>query len=82
MKTHIFRISPTPPRCILVTSTIPQEGKTTVTMNLAMSIAQEFNRKVIVIDADLRNPSVYPAKFAKEKGFPIIFPMRRLSAKF
>ena len=68
MKTHIFRISPAPPRCILVTSTLPQEGKTTVTMNLAMSIAQEFHKKVIVIDADLRNPSVYPAKFANRKG--------------
>ena len=68
IKTHIFRISPIPPRCILVTSTSPQEGKTTVTMNLALSIAQEFNKKVIVIDADLRNPSVYPAKFANRKG--------------
>ena len=68
IKTHIFRISPAPPRCILVTSTLPQEGKTTVTMNLAMSIAQELHKKVIVIDADLRNPSVYPRKFANKKG--------------
>ena len=68
MKTHIFRISPAPPRCILVTSTAPQEGKSTITMNLAMSIAQEMHKKVIVIDADLRNPSVYPAKFSNKKG--------------
>ena len=68
MKTHIFRISPAPPRCILVTSALPAEGKTTVTMNLAISIGQEFHKKVIVIDADLRNPSVYPAKFANRKG--------------
>ena len=67
MKTHIFRISPAPPRCILVTSTLPQEGKTTVTMNLAMSIAQEFHKKVIVIDADLRNPSVYPSEIRKQE---------------
>jgi protein-tyrosine kinase len=68
MKTHIFRISPVPPRCILVTSALPAEGKTTVTMNLAISIGQEFHKKVIVIDADLRNPSLYPAKFANRKG--------------
>jgi non-specific protein-tyrosine kinase len=68
LKTHIFRISPIPPKCLLVTSTLPQEGKTTVTINLAMSIAQEFNKRVIVIDADLRNPSVYPAAFGKGKG--------------
>ena len=68
MKTHIFRISPAPPRCILVTSTVPQEGKSTITMNLAMSIAQEMHKKVIVIDADLRNPSIYPTKFANKKG--------------
>ena len=68
LKTHIFRISPAPPRCILVTSTLPREGKTTVTMNLAMSMAQEFHKKVVVIDADLRNPSVYPASFSNRKG--------------
>ncbi len=68
IKTHIFRISPKSPRCILVTSTIPQEGKTTVTMNLAISISQEFHKKVIVIDADLRNPSIYPQKFENRKG--------------
>ena len=68
MKTHIFRISPSPPRCILVTSTVPQEGKSTITMNLASSIAQEMHKKVIVIDADLRNPSIYPTKFANKKG--------------
>jgi capsular exopolysaccharide synthesis family protein len=68
IKTHIFRIAPTPPRCILITSTVPQEGKTTVTVNLATSIAQEFHKRVVVIDADLRSPSVYPLQFAKRKG--------------
>ncbi len=68
VKTHIFRIAPNPPRVILVTSTVPQEGKTTVTKNLAMSVAQEFHKKVIVIDADLRNPSVFPTRFENEKG--------------
>ena len=44
-------------RVVLVTSTIPGEGKTTVAVNLAMSLAQK-GRKVLLIDADMRNPSV------------------------
>ena len=68
LKTHLFRMAPKPPRCLLITSTVPQEGKTVVTMNLAMSIAQEFSKKVIVIDADLRKPSLYPVKFSHRKG--------------
>ncbi|UJF34315.1 CpsD/CapB family tyrosine-protein kinase [Paenibacillus hexagrammi] len=43
---------------ILVTSSIPGEGKTTTLANLAVSYAQE-NRKVLMIDADLRNPSLH-----------------------
>jgi polysaccharide biosynthesis transport protein len=43
------------PRIILVTSCIPGEGKTTLTMNLAVAFAQH-NKKVIIIEADMRRP--------------------------
>jgi capsular exopolysaccharide synthesis family protein len=39
---------------ILVTSSVPGEGKTFVTANLAMSIIRQPNRRVLLIDADLR----------------------------
>lgn len=44
-------------RSILVTSSLPSEGKSTVAVNLALSLAHK-DRKVILVDGDLRNPSV------------------------
>jgi capsular exopolysaccharide synthesis family protein len=45
-------------QCILVTSTIPGEGKSFVTTNLALTFAAHGER-VIVIDCDLRKPNVH-----------------------
>lgn len=47
-----------PPKTILVTSGQAGEGKTTTTINTAMSLAQ-LNASVLVIDADLRRPSAH-----------------------
>ncbi len=46
-------------RTILVTSTFPEEGKTTMASNLAISIAQGFDEHVLLVDADLRKPSLH-----------------------
>jgi protein-tyrosine kinase len=64
VKTHILHQSPTP-RSILVTSALPKEGKSTVAFNLALAFAQEKNFKTILIDADLRNPSLSPKLLPK-----------------
>ncbi|MEM7555221.1 MAG: polysaccharide biosynthesis tyrosine autokinase [Cyanobacteria bacterium P01_A01_bin.84] len=42
-------------KVIVVTSSVPKEGKSTVAANLAMSIAQMESR-VLLVDADLHNP--------------------------
>ena len=43
---------------INVVSTVPNEGKSTVSTNLAISFAKKYD-KVLLIDTDLRNPSVH-----------------------
>jgi non-specific protein-tyrosine kinase len=46
------------PKTVLISSAEPRAGKTTVVVNLAAAIAQA-GRQVIVVDGDLRNPSVH-----------------------
>ncbi|WP_170142081.1 GumC family protein [Thioalbus denitrificans] len=51
-----------PHKIVVVTSTIPGEGKTTVSMNLALALGQL--EKVLLIDADMRRASI-----AQQLGF-------------
>jgi succinoglycan biosynthesis transport protein ExoP len=46
-----------PPKVILVTSALPQEGKTTISANSALVLAQRGSR-VLLLDADLRRPGI------------------------
>lgn len=46
-----------PAKVIMVTSTLPNEGKSTVSANLALALAEQ-QKKVILIDADLRKQSM------------------------
>ena len=57
-----------PPNSLLITSASAGEGKTTVAINLAVSLAR-LNERVLLIDFDLRRPSVHTAMgLAREPG--------------
>lgn len=54
---------------IMVTSSHPNEGKTYVAINLALSIALEQNKTVLLIDADVLRPSLHrELEFESKQG--------------
>jgi polysaccharide biosynthesis transport protein len=54
----VMAAPPRGPKSLLVTSTAPREGKTIVSVNLAIALAQAGSR-VLLIDADLRRPRTH-----------------------
>ncbi|MCO6439938.1 MAG: tyrosine-protein kinase family protein [Nitrococcus mobilis] len=43
---------------VMITSALPREGKSFCTINLALSIAHEVDRTVLLIDADVARPAI------------------------
>ena len=46
-------------KTVMITSALPQEGKTLTLVNLALTLSESYARRVLVIDADLRWPSLH-----------------------
>jgi exopolysaccharide/PEP-CTERM locus tyrosine autokinase len=55
----LFTESSEMPRSVMVTSAMSGEGKSFVAANLAVSIAKHVNWNVLLIDCDLRRPSIH-----------------------
>jgi exopolysaccharide/PEP-CTERM locus tyrosine autokinase len=55
----LYPVSGKIPRSIAITGTVPGEGKSFVAANLAISIANEIDRYVLLIDCDLRRPTIH-----------------------
>lgn len=56
----LFMIGEKDQNVILVTSTVPKEGKTFISANLAMSLSL-MDKTVLVVGGDLRNPQIFSA---------------------
>jgi len=60
LRTQIMqRTRPNGWNTIMITSALPNEGKTLTAINLALTFAKEFNHTVLLVDCDLRNQSVH-----------------------
>lgn len=61
IRTNLLFMSPDKPlKALLITSSMPQEGKTTVALNVAISMAQS-GEKTLIVDTDMRRPRVHKA---------------------
>jgi capsular exopolysaccharide synthesis family protein len=45
-------------KSLIVTSALPEDGKTITAVNLAFTLSDSYARKVLLIDADMRRPSI------------------------
>jgi succinoglycan biosynthesis transport protein ExoP len=57
-----------PSKVILVTSSVPGEGKSTVSANLGALLARS-GKRVLLVEADMRNPSTFSTRADSMKGF-------------
>lgn len=59
LRTHIIKPNtPATTKTIMITSAMPGEGKSLVSINLAVIIALELHSHALLVDCDLRNPSI------------------------
>lgn len=60
LRSHIYQAhAETPIKTILIGSGMPSEGKSFVAANLAMSMARNSVNNILLIDADLRRPTLH-----------------------
>jgi len=69
LRTSILLSAHPVPRCLLITSALPGEGKTTTVVNLGATLAS-LGSRVVIVDCDMRKPSCHrSAGVANRPGF-------------
>jgi protein-tyrosine kinase len=70
LRTYIFHMPEKKvPRVIMITSSLPGEGKSVIASNLAISIAKGEDQQVLLVDCDLRKPSLHELfKYPPSRG--------------
>ncbi|MFH1860266.1 MAG: CpsD/CapB family tyrosine-protein kinase [bacterium] len=60
IRTNLQRVNPEhPPRLIAVSSSIHHEGKSTTAANLAIALAQDLHKNILLVDCDMRKPNIH-----------------------
>ena len=60
LRDRLLAISPEQPlKVVVVTSSVPNEGKSVTCLNVAAVLAEDPTRRVCVVDADLRKPALH-----------------------
>ena len=83
LRSRLFQMREQRPlRKVLVTSPLPDEGKSFVAANLAQVIACQKERRVLLIDADLRRHHLHEALGTfPTPDFPTIFWVKRTKSR-
>jgi len=58
LKVRIREDSETPPRVVTISSPDQQDGKSLISANLALAVSMEPGRRTLIVDCDLRNPTL------------------------
>lgn len=59
LRSHLLKLKiPEPPKTIMVTSALDGEGKSFIAANLAAGLANDLQAHALLVDCDLRNPSL------------------------
>jgi capsular exopolysaccharide synthesis family protein len=58
LKVRIRQDHPNPPRVLTISSPEQQDGKSLVSANFAVALAMEEGRRTVIVDCDLRSPSL------------------------
>jgi capsular exopolysaccharide synthesis family protein len=71
LRTNLYYLSPDKPmKAILITSSQEKEGKSVTASNLAFTLSLDSSKKTILVDADLRKPTIHTLfSMPREPGF-------------